>query len=211
MNIQNTNFEFNHTVPFMVKAVSKPCPPGKKEDTKIKGYASTFGNLDRQRDVMVRGCFKKSIEKTGGKWPVKLNHSIDIGMNLTAEEDDKGLYVESALYTGENAVDDAVKAVALVKNAIRYDHQMGLSISGIVKQIAIVRDEEAGENYYEIRDFEMLEHSITSIPANPQASITSLKSNFSKFISNNGDNAVLTFLDQYLANQLKDTPKDLNT
>ena len=174
MEVVNRDFEFSHNVPFNIKAVNTNSTD---EDATITGYASTFGNIDRMKDIMIKGCFKKTIKETKGKWPVKLNHSIDIGANIKAKEDEVGLYVESKLYTsGVDALDDSRKALILVKNAIKYGHPMGLSISGIVKNYATVVDQETGKMFFEIREFEIVEHSLTSTPANPKAEITKLKS-----------------------------------
>ena len=196
MNQYETNFKFQKSVPFVIKDVTKP---GKHErkDVTLKGYASTFGNTDRYKDVMIKGCFKKTIKETGGKWAVRLNHTDDVGINVFAREDDHGLYVESKLYTGEDALDDAEKAVTLIRNAVKYNHPMGLSIGGIVKKIAFVRDEDRPEdNHYEILEFEIVEHSITSTPANPQAEVTSIKDCFTHPTNSN----MLAFLDSYIKN-----------
>ena len=148
------------------------------KDATITGYASTFGNIDRYNDVMVKGCFKKSLKKNKGSWIVKLNHYEDIGVNVKAKEDEKGLYVESKLFTGSRPISDAEKAVALIMNANKYKHPMGLSIGGYAKEVVRIYNEKTEEMKFEILEFDILEHSITSIPANPQAEISSLKSIF---------------------------------
>lgn len=36
----------------------------------IRGYASTFGNIDLGDDIVEQGAFKKTLKETGGKWPI---------------------------------------------------------------------------------------------------------------------------------------------
>ena len=138
----------------------------------ITGYASTFGDMDRSGDVMVKGCFKKSIKRTGGKWPVKLEHKSVIGLNRTAREDDEGLYVKSILFAEEDDLPAAKEAMALVKNCEKFGHKLGLSVGGLIKEASPVYKENT--MMWEIREFEILEHSITGTPANPNASLKSI-------------------------------------
>ena len=189
----SNNFKLKSYVPFILKEISES-----DGDVTITGYASTFNNTDRYNDVMVKGCFKKSIRKNKGKWVVKLNHYEDIGVNVKAKEDDKGLYIESKLFTGPDALEDSIKAVKLIKNAMRYNHPMGLSIGGMVKDIESSYDDKTKETTYKIKEFDVLEHSITSIPANPQAEIDKIKSVFFK------SNATNSFNDNAMNNDLFD-------
>ena len=139
---------------------------------RIKGYASTFENIDRVDDKMVKGCFDKTLKKSRGKWPVKLEHKDIIGFNETAMVDDKGLYVESSLFSGDEDIPLAKTAIALIKNCKRYGHKLGLSVGGMVKQISYLFMD--GKMVTEIKEFDVLEHSITGTPANPEAKLKTL-------------------------------------
>ena len=167
--IKNVHIPFKSYNSFTVKEVNES-----GEDATVIGYASTFNNLDYAKDIMLPGAFKKSIKEKKSKWPVKLNHKDDIGINVKAKEDEEGLKVESKLYTGPNPIQRAQETLALLKNAIRYEHKMGLSVAGFANVINVVWDKDKGM-MYEIKEFEILEHSITSIPANPKARIDQAK------------------------------------
>lgn len=150
-----------------------------KEGT-IVGYASFFGNEDLHGDVMAKGCFKKSIKKTKGKWPVFFNHNpnTQVGMNIKASEDENGLKITSKLYTDSEVLTTPKEVMELIKKAQEHGHPMGLSIGGMVKDWELIRDKKGNPVHVEIKEFDMLEHSITPMPANQKCSLTT-KSLFS--------------------------------
>ena len=148
------------------------------DDIKVTGYASTFENIDSYGDIMKPGAFKESIKKTKGKWPVLLLHKEQIGANILAKEDQKGLYVESKIFKSSD-IPRAKEAIALIKKSFDYKIPMGLSIGGMVKKIKFIDDPDAKDGYkykYEIYEFQIREHSITPIPANMQALVMDEKS-----------------------------------
>ena len=106
---------------------------------KIRGYASTFNNMDRYNDIMMPGAFKKSLETTKGKWPILFNHREQVGVNLSAKEDKTGLYVESELFNTDKAIPKAAEATAIIKNSIKRGLKMGLSIGGLLKKSKLLR------------------------------------------------------------------------
>ena len=71
----------------------------------ISGYAAVFGNIDKAGDMLVKGCFAKSISDRGpesqanDKIIMLWMHDMDepIGRITRLEEDDKGLYFEAAI------------------------------------------------------------------------------------------------------------------
>ena len=50
----------------------------------IRGFASTFGNVDLGMDVVDKGAFKKAIKESKGLWPILADHdpTKQIGWNL---------------------------------------------------------------------------------------------------------------------------------
>ena len=139
----------------------------------ITGYASTFKNADRHRDIMAKGCFKKSLEQTKGKIPVLYNHYKQVGINLTAKEDDKGLFVSAQLFNKDDDLKDAKEAWALIKANQRAGSPMGLSIGGMIKAYSVVKQDD--RVCYQIDEFDLIEYSVTPTPANPKASIINNK------------------------------------
>ncbi len=73
----------------------------------IKGFASIFGNVDLEGDVIVRGAFARSLERIGTNMKVPLfwehDHSnpfadgIPIGHTTHLEETEKGLFFRAAV------------------------------------------------------------------------------------------------------------------
>ena len=180
-DILNCEVPYKTSATFTIKKMDEE----KGKPLKLKGYASVFGNKDLYGDVIMPKAFDKSIKDTKGKWPLFLNHdsTAQVGMNIKAEEDTKGLLTEAVIYNDDSAIPKAQEAVALIRNAMKWGVPMGLSIGGIVEKVKVIYDPDAkeGEKYtLEIHEFKMLEHSITSIPANEKARVTDLKSILNK-------------------------------
>ena len=164
-----TNIRVKALFPFTVKDMK-----GEDDSSEITGYASTFDNLDHHYHIMKKGCFDDTLKSTSGKWPVKLEHQDIIGMNKSATVDKKGLYIESALFSNDNDLPKAKEAYALVKNCLKFKHPLGLSVGGIISNMKFGYKKGIGL-YVEILGFDIMEHSITGTPANPQARIQSSK------------------------------------
>lgn len=72
---------------------------------KISGYAAVFGNKDKANDILVRGCFAKSINDRGpestanDKIILLWMHEMDepLGKITKLIEDEKGLYFEAII------------------------------------------------------------------------------------------------------------------
>ena len=151
----------------------------KKEGSKftIKGYASTFDTLDLYGDIVKPGAFKNSIKKLKGMWPIMLNHKDQVGMNLKGLEDSVGLYVESELFNNSD-IPRSKEAIALIKENASYGANIGLSIGGVLKKIRFIHEKEPKDGFpikMEILEFDLIEHSVTPIPANRDARVTSAK------------------------------------
>lgn len=75
------------------------------ESRTISGYAAIFGNIDKSEDMLIKGCFAKSIQDRGPEsqandkiimlWMHDMNEPI--GRITTMTEDDKGLYFEAKI------------------------------------------------------------------------------------------------------------------
>ena len=85
------------------------------ESRTISGYAAIFGNIDKVRDRLVKGCFANSILERGPQsgandkilllWQHDMNEPI--GRITVLREDDKGLYFEAVIddiETGDRAL-----------------------------------------------------------------------------------------------------------
>ena len=75
------------------------------ESRTISGYAAIFNNKDKVNDILVKGCFAKSINDRGPEssandkiimlW--QHDHREPIGRISVLKEDDKGLYFEAVI------------------------------------------------------------------------------------------------------------------
>jgi HK97 family phage prohead protease len=130
----------------------------------FEGYASTW-DLDRVGDRIVRGAFKKTIAKSGGKVAVRWLHAEPIGVGIEAKEDARGLYVKGKLVlTVQRAQEarDLVAAGAVQHMSIGYRvPRDGWDMDGDVRLL---------------KEIDLLEYSLVDQPANPHTSITRMKS-----------------------------------
>jgi HK97 family phage prohead protease len=130
----------------------------------FKGYASTFNNIDRTDDSVVKGAFKKSLEK---KPSVKVlwQHSFrdPIGKSLLMREDEKGLYVEGRIS----------KRTSLGKDvAILIEDE-------VINQMSIgyyTKDSFVKENIRYLTEIDLFEFSFVTEPANEMATLSGFKS-----------------------------------
>lgn len=132
----------------------------------VEGYASTFGNVDSVNDVIVAGAFTKSL----GKRKVKLFYQHDwnkvIGKILEIREDAKGLYIKAELATTPLAEE----VYSLLKMGALDSFSIGFSIL----KGGYEYDAKKGVRY--IKEADLFEVSVVSIPANEKAVVTAVKS-----------------------------------
>ncbi len=142
------------------------------DDGIIKGYASTFGNVDLGMDVVDKGAFKKSIKESNGIWPILADHnpSNQIGWNMIASEDEKGLYVEGKI---DLNVQSGKEKFSLAKTAQALGAKMGLSIGYMVIK---AEPDRANPIIRHLKELKMFEYSIVTFPMNTEAAISSAKS-----------------------------------
>lgn len=139
----------------------------------IRGYASTFGNVDLGLDVVDQGAFKKTIQETkGGKFPILADHSPEklIGWNLRAEEDSQGLKVEGQL---DMNVQLARERFSLAKKALEHGIPMGLSIGYMTVK---AEPDRSKPMIRRLKELKLFEYSIVTFPMNTEAMITAAKS-----------------------------------
>lgn len=138
----------------------------------IEGYASVFGNVDQGLDIVDRGAFKKTLQESGGKVPILSNHmwNKQIGWNLKAEEDSKGLFVRGQLDIENN--NDAVKHFSLTKMALKIGAKAGFSFG-----YRTIKSEPDSENpsIRRLKELKLLEWSPVTFPMNLEAGATAAK------------------------------------
>jgi HK97 family phage prohead protease len=150
----------------------------------IRGFASTFGNIDLGDDVVDQGAFKKTIQESKGLIPILADHdpSKQIGWNVRAEETDKGLFVEGQINLKTQLGKDRYE---IAKQALEVGAKMGLSIGyGVIKSMP---DKER-PSVRRLKELKLYEYSLVTFPMNTSAMVTAAKSWFQ-------DTTVTSFID----------------
>lgn len=136
-------------------------------DGTFAGYASVFGVVDSQHDVVRPGAFRASLKSR--TQPVRLlwQHQWDqpIGIIESLFEDANGLYIKARLLLD---VAQAREAYALMKAGV----VRGLSIGYSVKTAK--RNPDTGVR--ELLAVDLWEISLVTLPANEAAQVTVVKS-----------------------------------
>jgi Escherichia/Staphylococcus phage prohead protease len=142
-----------------------------QDSGEFTGYASTFGETDLGGDVVEKGSFRKTLRETQGKIPVLDHHdpTRQIGWNLEAREDNRGLLVRGLL---DLNVRVARERHSLMKMAVQVGGRTGLSIG-----YRTVKEEPDKNNprVRRLKEIQLFEYSIVTFPMNPQAGVTTVK------------------------------------
>lgn len=141
-----------------------------EENGTFEGYASVFGVEDSHKETVVKGAFKKGLEKLiKEKRRVKMlwSHDTDqpIGVYKDVDEDDDGLYVRGKLTVGVQKADET--RLLMLDEAVD-----SMSIGAYVVRDLIDKVTRA-RSYLEL---ELREISPVVFPALSNARIVSVKS-----------------------------------
>lgn len=130
----------------------------------IEGWASTFGNIDSDNDIIIPGAFIKSLQKNGlPKMLWQHRTELPIGVWESAEETAQGLRIKGRILDttlGED-VYKLTKAGAIDSMSIGY------------KATEYDIDKKTGTR--RLKEVELYEVSLVTFPANEEARITSVK------------------------------------
>ena len=135
------------------------------ETRRFEGYASVFGKVDSYGDTVQKGAFARTL-KENGMPKMFYGHSPGrvIGKWLSMEEDSYGLRAVGELTPGHRDADD-------VYASMRHQAVDGLSIGFLDMD-----SEERDDGGRLLKDVELIEVSVVSMPAEKLATITSVKS-----------------------------------
>lgn len=147
---------------FVVKSVGE-----ESADYHFEAYASTFGNVDRDGDIMAKGCFDQTVA-TKAVVPMCLNHDRDrvIGKHVLTV-DEKGLRTKSTF----NLSDPEAKKIYDLMKMGALD---SLSIGFFIKDYEPVDAKEPFGGWV-FKDVDIFEISVVTVPANPQALVDTVK------------------------------------
>ncbi len=136
----------------------------------IEGHISTFGNVDRDGDVIGRNAFDRTLVdlKASNKifLPMLWQHRLDIPIGgfpiKDMHIDDKGLFVVGEV---NKATEKGRDAFALLKQGVITDFSIGF----------FVKERKTENGVQILEEVELLEASLVTIPANPMANVTTVK------------------------------------
>jgi uncharacterized protein len=184
MKLQRKDRELKHRAfQFKVKEV--------EDSGRFSGYASVFGVLDAYREIVAAGAFINSIKAitdSGRPLPCLWQHlsSAPIGGYDKLEEDEKGLFVEGFLLTEH--IEKARETHALMKRGI---------VSGLSIGYYVIEDSfNEKDRVRTLKEVELVEVSVVTFPANPDARVDSLKSKLQR-----GDKVTIREFEQHLREQ----------
>jgi HK97 family phage prohead protease len=125
---------------------------------RFAGYAAVFGHADRGGDVVREGAFARAVKRGASGVPLLWQHDAarPIGRIEYLKEDKRGLRVIARL-SGSKAGREA--AALLGDGAVR-----GLSFGYRVR-------ESAGEQPRELKDLDLVEVSLVTLPMQPRARV----------------------------------------
>ncbi len=165
------------TVPFEVKAIQDD-----GDFFTFEGYAAAFDNVDRGGDRIIKGAFldtikdlKKRAVNILGTNHSKLmpilwmhDHGNPVGSFIEMKEDDRGLFVKGIM----PKEDDLVRGRVIPQ--MKAGSVSDMSIGYAIKSRDII--EENGMDVWELKELELFETSLVTIPMNTEANITAFKS-----------------------------------
>jgi HK97 family phage prohead protease len=142
-------------------------------DREFEGYGSVFGNEDLGGDVVLEGAFRKSLSKHAkdGSFPLMFwshDPAQVPGAWVDMQEDDAGLYVRGQL--ADTQLGNEVRTLLGMK-AVR-----GLSIGFSIPRGGADFD---GEGTRLIKEADLWEVSVVSLPMNPRAQVRHAKTRLS--------------------------------
>jgi HK97 family phage prohead protease len=148
------------------------------------GYASTFGNVDRDHDVIDKGAFG-NIEAKRIKLLWQHSMSEPIGVWKSLKEDDHGLFAEGELNL---EVQRGREAYALMKQGAIGDMSIGFRVP---KGGAYEKEMDFAGGKRRVRHIKsvgLVEVSVVTMPANPMANVIGVKSDGSMMTERDFEN-----------------------
>lgn len=134
-------------------------------------YAATFGNVDRQADVIEAGAFTNLDEFVKDGWLGTAHdmRSLPIATVKSAIQDAHGLLLTCEWHTTA----DAQECRKVVKERLERGKAVKCSIGyRILDAVSEMRD---GKGVLSLRKLELFEVSIVNLPANPRAEVVGAK------------------------------------
>jgi hypothetical protein len=143
------------------------------EDGVLTGLLSTFGNIDKTREVVEKGAFKKTL-KEKKVFPLIWHHNMSlpdlIVGTFTAKENEVGLETIAEFFDDEESQKVRKKTKRLLDRGVNVGLSMGYRV------IKDKYDTVDGQPVRRLLEVALEEGSITLFPANDLALVESVKS-----------------------------------
>ena len=132
----------------------------------LSGYASVFGVRDGHGDLVQHGAFHETLKKSNAPAMLWQHHQdAPVGRWQTIQEDSRGLHVHGQLNMRTKAGADA------------FEHLAAGDVSGLSIGFTLPKDGFRLENGSRVLTaIDLMEVSIVTLPSNPDARVTSVKS-----------------------------------
>lgn len=181
--------------PIELKGIKLECKLS-ADKRRFEAYASTFGNVDHDQDLILPGAFTKTIAEAFPANKIKVlwqhNWSQPIGRPVAMQQDSKGLLTETELSRTTLAND----AIALLEDGVVDKTSIGFWIPA-------GKSSRRPDGVREIAEVALMEYSLVTFPANDQAVITGVKSlrEMAHFLKSTGSlsNNILSEIEKDLA------------
>ena len=142
------------------------------ESRTISGYAAVFNNVDKAGDMLIRGCFSKSISERGPESAANdkiiflWQHRSDqpIGRITRLVEDEKGLYFEAEI----DRIEEGDRAIAQLESGTLNQFSIGFSY--------VWENCEWDNDVFIVKEVKLYEVSVVTFGCNPETEYLGLKS-----------------------------------
>lgn len=139
----------------------------------VRGYGSVFGNVDSDGDVMVKGCYKKTLSENKERMKFLWQHNMQqpLGKFSEMEEDDYGLKFEAKISNTQLGED----AKQLISDGVLDEFSVGF----LPIKYETIKNDKGDFVGYEMKEVKLFEISLVTFAANDQARLEEYKSEFS--------------------------------
>ena len=144
------------------------------ESRKISGYAAIFNNKDKVSDILLKGCFSKSIEERGPQstandkiillW--QHDQREPLGRIMELKEDDRGLYFEAVI----DEIELGDRAIKQLESGTL--NQFSIGFNYVWENVEYDSERDA----YIVKEVKLHEISVVSIGCNGLTEYLGLKS-----------------------------------
>ena len=171
------------------KAISFSLKTDSLKEGEFAGYGAAFSNLDRVGDIIAPGAFKDGLQEFLANGFIAWQHdgTTPIGKALEAREDENGLFIKAKISDtaqGKDALtllrDGVIKKLSIgyrIKDAEFFDSLDELATYARNNSIPLKLDNLEGVmgGVRLLKQIDLYEISLVTVPANPAASVTAVK------------------------------------